>query len=83
MTDVLVGEVSDAHNLTLLYGPLAIVAFVSTKRTNLEVASFVFLDHFRAVNLYFFYFESTFDNIKVMSLVVLEIRFLSGRFPHT
>ena len=83
VTYVLVCKVSDAHNLTLLDTPLAVVAFVSTQRTNLEAASFVFLDYFRAVNLYLFYLESAFDNIKVVSLVVLEIRFLSGRFPHT
>lgn len=83
VTYVLVCKVGDAHNLTLLDGPLAIIAFVSTQRTNLEVAGFIFLDYFRAVNLYLFYFESAFDNIEVVSLVVLEIRFLFGRFPHT
>ena len=80
MTDVLVGEVGNAHDRALLDGKL-LVLVVDAEGADLETAVSQLVDHFRAIHLYLLNLECTANDIEVSALVVLQVVGFLCSFP--
>ena len=80
VTDVLVGEVGNAHDRALLDGKL-LVLVVDAEGADLETAVSQLVDHFRAIHLYLLNLECTANDIEVSALVVLQVVVFLCSFP--
>ena len=71
MTDILVGEIGDAHDRTFLDGPQVLLVLIHADIAHLEAPCFVFLDDLRFVDLDLLHVEGTAKDIDIVAHVLL------------
>ena len=82
MTYILIRKVSHPHYRTLFYAQLNFRAIRQIDRSDLKATSLVLAYDFRAVNLYLFNLESAFNDVDIMTNVILYVSILLGSLEH-
>ena len=81
MADILVSKVGDTLDGTFLNSPLRFLILTHRELAHLESTLFIFGDDLLAVNLHLLHLESTAQNVKITTDVILQVGILGGSFP--